>query len=54
MTPKDFNNLAVCARQRAELAGDSSSDAWEAIIALRLLAWSVADREIAANGFTFI
>jgi hypothetical protein len=54
MTAQQINHIAACARQRAELAGASSSDTWEAIISLRLLAWSAAEREIAANGFTYI
>ena len=54
MTAKQINHIAACAHQRAELAGDISSDTWDAIISLRLLSWSAAEREIAANGFTYI
>lgn len=53
LTAQQINHIANLAIERACGSADSSEQ-WEAVIALKLLAHSVADREIAANGFSML
>lgn len=55
MTAQKIRHIASLAHQRALALGpDASLEQWHAVVALRQLAWSVADREIAAQGYSNI
>lgn len=53
MTAQQINHVANLAIIRAAGSADSSEQ-WEAVIALKRLAWSAAAREIAADGYSMI
>lgn len=53
MTAQEIRHIASLAHQRA-LANDATLEQWHAVVAMRQLAWSVADREIAAQGYSTI
>jgi hypothetical protein len=57
MTAKEFRNIAACAAARLREAARHRTVAdteWQPVVALQLLSCNAAQREIAANGFTFI
>jgi hypothetical protein len=56
MTAQQINHLANLASERAHAAhrnGVCTLEAWDAIVRLKLLACSVALREIEAHGYTW-
>jgi hypothetical protein len=54
LTAQDVNHISHLAFDRAARAADFDPERWDAIIALKLLAHSLADREIAGHGFSMI
>lgn len=55
MTAQQIRHIADLIAERARALGtDASLEQWHASVALRQLAWSVADREIAAQGYSNI
>jgi len=56
MTAQQINHIANLAIERAHAAGLAGADtleAWDAIVRLRLLACTLALREIEANGYSW-
>jgi len=56
MNAQQINHIATLATERAHAASRAGADtleAWDAIVRLKLLACSVAGREIAANGYSW-
>lgn len=53
LTAQQIHHISNLAAERARNSAHSSEQ-WEAVVALKLLAHSVADREIAANGFSMM
>jgi len=56
MTAQQINHIAKLASERAHAAsraGGDTLEAWEAIVRLKLLACSVAQREIEATGYSW-
>jgi hypothetical protein len=56
MTAQQINHIAKLAIERAHAArrdGADTLEAWDAIVCLKLLTCSVAQREIEANGYSW-
>lgn len=53
MTAQEINHIANLAFLRAS-ASDDSAEQWDAVVALKRLAWSQAAREIEAQGYSTI
>jgi hypothetical protein len=54
LTAQDVNHISHLAFDRAARAADFDPDRWDAIVSLKLLAHSLADREIAEHGYSMI
>lgn len=54
LTAQDVNHISHLAFDRAARAAGFDPDRWDAIVALKLLAHSIADREIAEQGYSMI
>ena len=53
MTAQEINHIANLAAERAAASADSA-DQWEAAVALKFLAHTIAAREIEANGYSML